>query len=158
MVLFDTLRASQRLQQAGFEAPKADAIVTTFAEDISERIATRDDIDEVRGEIEQLRIATQRDIEQLRTDMERGFGEVRGEIEQLRTATRRDIEQLRTDMERGFGEVRGDLIQGDAQTRSELRAEMREMEARLIRWMVGTALAAVGAGAALATAVILLLS
>ena len=147
MVLFDTLRASQRLQQAGFEAPKADAIVTTFAEDISERIATRDDIDEVRGEIEQLRIATQRDIEQLRTDMERGFNEVRGEIEQLRTATQRDIEQLRAD-----------LIQGDAQTRSELRAEMREMEARLIRWIVGTALAAVGVGAALATAVILLLS
>lgn len=151
MVLFDTLRASQRLQQAGFEAPKADAIVTTFAEDISERIATKDDLD-------QLRVATQHDVEQLRVDMQRGFDELRGEIEQLRVSTQQDIEQLRVATQQDIEQLRSAMSHESAQVRSDLRADMHQMEARLIRWIVGTALAAVGVAAALATAITLLLS
>ena len=52
MVLFDTLRASQRLQEAGFEAPKADAIVTAFAEDVGERVATKVDLAALRSDLE----------------------------------------------------------------------------------------------------------
>lgn len=44
MALFDTLRASQRLREAGFDEAKAGAIVSAFAEDIGERVATREDI------------------------------------------------------------------------------------------------------------------
>ena len=51
MTLFDTLRASQQLQEAGFEAPQADALVTVFAEDLGDRVATKDDVLSVREEL-----------------------------------------------------------------------------------------------------------
>ncbi|MCY4392202.1 MAG: hypothetical protein OXE43_09130 [Chloroflexi bacterium] len=44
MALFDTLRAALRLQEAGFHEAKAGAIVTTVAEAVNERLATKDDL------------------------------------------------------------------------------------------------------------------
>ena len=44
MAMFDTLKAARRLTDAGFDEEKAGAIVTAFAEDINERIATKDDL------------------------------------------------------------------------------------------------------------------
>ena len=58
MVLLDTLKASRRLQAAGFPEKQADELVATFAEDFGQNLATKDDIalprkdlDLVRGEI-----------------------------------------------------------------------------------------------------------
>ena len=58
MVLLDTLKASRRLQAAGFPEEQADELVATFAEDFGQNLATKDDIallrkdlDLVRGEI-----------------------------------------------------------------------------------------------------------
>ena len=42
--MFDTLKAARRLTDAGFDEEKAGAIVAAFAEDINERIATKDDL------------------------------------------------------------------------------------------------------------------
>lgn len=42
--MFDTLKAARRLTDAGFDEEKAGAIVTAFAEDINERVATKDDL------------------------------------------------------------------------------------------------------------------
>ena len=50
-VTFDTLKASRRLQQAGFDEAKADALVSTFAGDIATSLATKADLQEVRAEI-----------------------------------------------------------------------------------------------------------
>ncbi len=44
MALFDTLKAALRLREAGFDEEKAGAIVSAFAEDIGERLATKEDI------------------------------------------------------------------------------------------------------------------
>ena len=44
MVAFDTLKASRRLRDAGFEEKQADALVNAFAEDIGANLATKDDI------------------------------------------------------------------------------------------------------------------
>ncbi len=43
-VTFDTLKASRRLQQAGFDEAKAEAIVSIFAEDVGTNLATKDDL------------------------------------------------------------------------------------------------------------------
>ena len=58
MGLLDTLKASRRLQAAGFPEEQADELVATFAEDFGQNLATKDDIallrkdlDLVRGEI-----------------------------------------------------------------------------------------------------------
>ena len=44
MVAFDTLKASRRLRDAGFEEAQAEALVGAFAEDIGANLATKDDI------------------------------------------------------------------------------------------------------------------
>ena len=44
MVALDTLKASRRLRDAGFEEAQAEALVGAFAEDIGERLATKDDV------------------------------------------------------------------------------------------------------------------
>ena len=47
MALFDTLKAARRLQEAGFDEEKAGAIVSAFAEDINERVATKVDLQQL---------------------------------------------------------------------------------------------------------------
>ena len=49
--MFDTLKASLRLREAGFDEEKAGAIVSAFAEDIGERLATREDIGRVEDQL-----------------------------------------------------------------------------------------------------------
>ena len=44
MVAFDTLKASRRLRDAGFEEEKAEALVNAFAEDIGSNLATKNDL------------------------------------------------------------------------------------------------------------------
>ena len=44
MVMLDTLKAARRLTDAGFDEEKAGAIVSAFAEDINEQIATKEDL------------------------------------------------------------------------------------------------------------------
>lgn len=41
---FDTLQASRRLQRAGFDEAKADAIVSIFAGEVGASLATKDDL------------------------------------------------------------------------------------------------------------------
>lgn len=50
-MLRDTLKASRRLQAAGFPEQQADELVATFSEDFGQNLATKDDIALVRGEI-----------------------------------------------------------------------------------------------------------
>jgi len=54
VVLFDTLKASIRLREAGFDEEQAGAIVSAFAEDIGERLATREDIGRIEDRLIQL--------------------------------------------------------------------------------------------------------
>ena len=51
MVLFDTLKASLRLRDAGFDEEKAGAIVSAFAEDIGERLATKVNLQQLEARL-----------------------------------------------------------------------------------------------------------
>ena len=42
--MIDTLRASRRLREAGFEEAQADALVGVLADDVSANVATKSDI------------------------------------------------------------------------------------------------------------------
>ena len=43
-MMFDTLKASRHLRDAGFDEAQADALVTAFASGIPENLATKDDL------------------------------------------------------------------------------------------------------------------
>ena len=55
MAMFDTLRASRRLQEAGFEETQADALVSVLADDLSETVATKSDIELLRADMRELK-------------------------------------------------------------------------------------------------------
>ncbi len=95
MAVFDTLSASRRLREVGFEEEQADAVVSLLAGDVSESVATK-------SEIGLLRTDTKSEIELLRADM-------KSEIELLRTDTKSEIELLRTDTKRDIELVRAEL-------------------------------------------------
>ncbi len=53
-VTFDTLKASRRLQKAGFDETKAEAIVSIFAGEVGASLATKDDLAAVHTNIEHM--------------------------------------------------------------------------------------------------------
>ena len=87
MVAFDTLKASRRLRDAGFEEKQANALVYAFAEDIGANLATKDDIALLRRDMnsgfESLRKDMTAEIESLRKDMTGGNAALRQDMELL---------------------------------------------------------------------------
>ena len=80
MVAFDTLKASRRLRDAGFEEKQADALVNAFAEDIGANLATKDDIALLKGEIALLRRDMTSGFESQRKDMTTEIASVRQDM------------------------------------------------------------------------------
>ena len=74
---FDTLKAAQQLQDAGFAKAQAEALVTTMAEGLGEGVATKADIAMLRS-----------DLAVLRSDLE--------SLEQRLTAAHQSLEQRLT--------------------------------------------------------------
>ena len=69
-VMFDTLRASQELREAGFEARQADAMVSAFAGAMFGNVATKDDVTALKDDLGALKddlIALEERIEQRMT-------------------------------------------------------------------------------------------
>ena len=99
---FDSLGYSQRLIDAGVDRQQAEAQAALARDHILAEVATRDDLDEFREDVE-------RQIGSLRTDLEREVGGLRADLEREVGGLRADLEHrgsdLRTDMER----LRGDL-------------------------------------------------
>ena len=72
-VTFDTLRAATRLREkAGFSEKQATEMVATFADGFVEDLATKDDVEHLRG-----------DVEKLRGDMEKLEMSLRGDMGKL---------------------------------------------------------------------------
>jgi len=70
---FDTLSASKRLREAGMAEGVAEAVVSVFQHatetvDIS-HLATKDDVNALRGDVDALRVATKTDVATLREEM-----------------------------------------------------------------------------------------
>ena len=90
---FDTHAFVKRLTRAGMDEQQAEALVECQAQLINDSLATKQDIEEVKRDIEALRLETKKDIEALRLATEQS-------IEKLRLETKKDIEALRTDMQK----------------------------------------------------------
>lgn len=69
-VAFDTLKAARRLSDAGFTDEQAETLVGTFAEGITENLATKDDIALVRKDVDLVR----KDLEALETKLDASVG------------------------------------------------------------------------------------
>ena len=100
---FDTHAVVKRLTQAGMDEQQAEALVECQAQLINDSLATKQDIEEVKRDIEALRLATKQDIEEVKRDIEEvklDIQEVKKDIEALRLETKKDIATLKTDMQK----------------------------------------------------------
>ncbi len=132
-VAFDTLRAARKLRdEGGFDERQAAILVDTFAEGMTETLATKADLESteasLRAEVEKSEAALRGEIGTLRGDLEKTEAALRGDLEKTEAA-------LRGDLEKTEAALRGGLEKTEAALRGEigtLRGQMRELEQRMI--------------------------
>ena len=86
MVLFDTLKFSRKLEDAGFSHKQATGAAEAFSEVVNEGVATKADIRELKTDIKESRTEFKTDIKQLRT-------EFKADIKELRTELKADMRE-----------------------------------------------------------------
>ena len=138
---FDTHTFVKCLTRAGMDEQQAEALVEWQVQLINDSLATKQDIEEIKRDIEALRLATEQSIEKLRLATKRDIEEVKRDIEALRLATKRDIEEVKRDIEALRLETKKDI--------ADLKTDMQKMELRLTLRLGSVIIAAVGVFAAL---------
>ena len=140
-VTFDTLKAATRLrEEGGFSEKQATELVATFADGFVENLATKDDVEHLRADVEKLEVSLRGDIDHLRGDMEKLETSLRGDIDHVRG----DVAHLRGDMEKMA--LRTDL----EKTEAKMMGEMSKLAHRLTVRLGG----AIGAAVAILAAVV----
>jgi len=138
VVAFDTLEFVKRLRAANFTEAQAEAMAEAIAAVVTEQLATKADLQELRRELGS-------DINELRRYLEAGLEAGRSNLETQNAALRRDleaqIEGVRRDLEAQIEGVRHDV--------AELRREIKESEYRVTIRLGGMLAAAIAVVAAL---------
>ena len=142
---FDTHTFVKCLTRAGMDEQQAEALVEWQVQLINDSLATKQDIEEIKRDIEALRLATEQSIEKLRLATKRDIEEVKRDIEALRLATEQSIEKLRLATEQSIEALRLETKKDIA----DLKTDMQKMELRLTLRLGSVIIAAVGVFAAL---------
>src|SRR5712691_7993557 len=103
---FDTLKLARALRdKAGFSQEHAEAAADAFAEVVAEQVATKQDVRDVRAEIEALRTEMRAEFAAVRAEMRTEFAAVRAEFGSVRTEMRTEFAAVRAEMAAGFRDV-----------------------------------------------------
>ncbi len=171
-LLFDTLKTSKHLQAAGFEQEQAEALTEEFKfvvesnfaklstkEQISgletslneklEQKATKEDIQNVRNEIKDVKDELKEDIQNVRDEikdvkdeLKEDIQNVRDEIKDVKDELKEDIQNVRNEIK----DVKDELKEDIQNVRDELKEDIQNVredvyslkgEQKLLKWMVG---------------------
>ncbi len=123
---FDTLATAHALKEAGFEDVQATAIVDALRQAVTEGVATKTDIADVRGDTNELRTELKSDMNELRT-------ELKSDMNELRTELKSDMNELRMEFKADMATLRAEFKADMA----ALKADNGELRADLYRalWM-----------------------
>ena len=145
-VAFDTLRAKQALTAAGFPENQADAVVVMTGDALTEGVATKLDIGDLKGDISRLDAKIDSTAAQHRGDFKSEIAQLEvkldGKIDktaaQLRGDFRSDIAQLEVKLDKTAAQLRGDFKSDIAQldgkidkTAAQLRGDFKSDIAQL---------------------------
>ncbi len=130
-IAFDTLKFVKRLKEAGFSEQQAEALAEAEVELFETTLASKQDIGELKREIEAVRTELKREIEAVRTELKR-------EIEAVRTELKHEIEAVRTEFKHEIEVVR-----------AKLEYEIRATEQRMLIKLGSLMVVAVGVVATL---------
>jgi hypothetical protein len=81
----DRLTLTHAFEDAGIERAKAERVASAIFDVIHDEVATKADLQEVRGEISSLAAATKADSQAVRSEMNAGFQSLRTEIQAVRS-------------------------------------------------------------------------
>ena len=73
---FDTLKAAKSLQDAGFEAPQAEAVVGMVTHALSEGLATKEDVRDLKSSIKALDVKIDNGLAALDVKIDNGLNNV----------------------------------------------------------------------------------
>lgn len=127
--MLDTLEVARSLTDAQFTSAQANAITNAvrLAAEHGDHVTS----DQFKAGLAEVRAETRTEFAAVRAEMRTEFAAVRTEIADVRA----EIADVRTEV-------------------ADVRTDAADREARLIRWVVGTALAAVAAGVAAVAAML----
>jgi protoporphyrinogen oxidase len=134
VIAFDTLEFVKRLKAANFSEAQAEAMAEAIAAVVTDQLATKADLQDLRRELGS-------DINELRRQLEAGLEAGRRDLEAVRRNLETQIETLRRDLEAQNEAVRRDV--------AELRREIKESEYRVTIRLGGMLAAAIAVVAAL---------
>ncbi len=132
---FDTLRAVETLQDVGFQARQAKAIVGTMNEAVGEQLALKTDVGALKTDVGTLKT----DVGALKTDV----GTLKTDVGVLKT----DIAALKTDIAELKAATRADIAELKATTKTDvagLKTDIAELKAALT-WRIVLAMGAFAA-------------
>ena len=83
---FDTLKAAKSLQDAGFEAPQAEAVVGMVTHALSEGLATKEDVRDLKSSIKALDVKIDHGLAALDVKIDHGLAALDAKIDNGLTA------------------------------------------------------------------------
>ena len=128
---FDTLGAARAMEAAGVERRQAEGIAMTMRDAVTLGAATKADVGDVK------------------TELKEDIADVRREVAAVKAELKEDI----ADVRREVGDVKTELKEDIAGLRTELKADMANLEIRLMKVILAVA----GGQAALIVALLKLL-
>ncbi len=154
----DTLSASRRLRDAGFDERQAEAVARLVADrsdELSSNSITPLQLSrefavvrtEIRADNDVFRAEMRADNEQFRAEMrsdnEQFRAEMRADNERVLVKMQAEMLALRVDMNAGFALLRAELQAGDQAIRLELEKRVGgvERDTLVLKWMMGFMLA-----------------
>ena len=119
--------------------------MTTEAVTLQERVATLEE--------QQNHLATKEDVERLRAEMERTRGDMQASMERLRGDMQAEMERLRGDMQASMEKLRGDMQADMERLRAEMLVTVERAQTNATRWMVGAMIGTAGLAVSITIAV-----
>lgn len=125
MVIFDTLKFSKRLKEAGVPSAQAEAEAEVLSEIFAvnlQELPTKEDLQAVKEEL-------RHEIKEVRSEINELRDEVKADINELRDEVKADINELRNEVKAEIKDVRHE-IQDVRHEIQDVRKDMVSMEQR----------------------------
>ena len=133
MVLFDTLKFSRKLENAGFSHEQATGAAEAFSEVVSDGVATKADINKLENKIE----GVEARLESVETRLESKIEGVETRLESKIEGVEAKLETVETRLESKI-----DLLKSDLNSKIDQAEIRRKGDMRLVKWMFAVIIAA----------------
>ena len=148
MIGFDTLKAMESLRESGFEETQARAVVDTFKDAVGGSVATKIDLQEVKGElqteIQEVKSELRAEIQEVKGELQAEIQEVRTELQEVKGELQVEIKAVESGLRAEIQEVKGDLRAEIQALRGDVETSIARLEARSQKFSFGLAVGAVG--------------